>query len=149
MKGEEAIYTISLGNVYEKPRKKRAPRAIKEIRAFVVRHAKVSPSSIKISERVNSLVWKSSIEKPPRKIRVKILKKEEIAFVLLPEEKLEENKEMEKKEEKNKQKKVGDVKGEGKKEGKKENRQNEKEKEEEKSEHKETKTQNKKEKDKK
>ena len=82
---EERVYTIPLGKATVRPPKKRAPRAIQLIRAFVTKHMKVEmhleeeeeegelPRVI-ISSEINEKVWGRGIEKPPRKIRVRAAK---------------------------------------------------------------------------
>jgi len=82
---EERIYTIPLGKASIRPPKKRAPRAIQMIKAFVTKHMKLEmqveeeeereelPKLI-ISQGVNEKVWDRGIEKPPRKIRVRAAK---------------------------------------------------------------------------
>jgi large subunit ribosomal protein L31e len=82
---EERVYTIPLGKATVRPPKKRAPRAMQLIRAFVTKHMKVEmhlgeeeeegelPRVI-ISSEVNEKVWGRGIEKPPRKIRVRAAK---------------------------------------------------------------------------
>src|SRR4030042_2883269 len=79
---EERVYTIPLGKAWVRPPKKRAPRAIQMIRAFVTKHMKLAmrveeeeekeelPKLI-ISNDVNEKIWGRGIEKPPRKIRVR------------------------------------------------------------------------------
>lgn len=82
---EERIYTIPLGKAWVRPPKKRAPRAMHMIKAFIVKHMKLAmrveeeeeaeelPRLI-ISADVNQKVWSRGIEKPPRKIRVRAAK---------------------------------------------------------------------------
>jgi large subunit ribosomal protein L31e len=82
---EERVYTIPLGKAWVRPPKKRAPRAIQMIRAFVTKHMKLAmhveeeeekeelPKLI-MSNDVNEKVWGRGIEKPPRKIRVRAAK---------------------------------------------------------------------------
>jgi large subunit ribosomal protein L31e len=82
---EERTYTIPLSRALVRPPKKRAPRAIQLIRAFVTKHMKLEvkvseeeeeeelPQLI-ISQEVNQKVWERGIEKPPRKIRVRAAK---------------------------------------------------------------------------
>jgi large subunit ribosomal protein L31e len=82
---EEKIYTIPLGKVLVRPPKKRAPRAIQMIRAFVTKHMKLDIPveaeeekgelpKLAISNDVNEKIWGKGIEKPPRKIRVRAAK---------------------------------------------------------------------------
>ena len=82
---EERFYTIPLGKASVRPPKKRAPRAIQLIRAFITKHMKLEirleeeeeegelPKLI-ISKEVNEKIWDKGIEKPPRKIRVRAAK---------------------------------------------------------------------------
>jgi large subunit ribosomal protein L31e len=85
---EERIYTIPLGKAWVRPQKKRAPRAMRMIRAFVTKHMKLEMHveaeeergelpKLVISNDVNEKVWSRSIEKPPRKIRVRAAKDKE------------------------------------------------------------------------
>ena len=82
---EERVYTIPLGKAWVRPPKRRAPRAMQLIKSFVTKHMKMDmrveeeeekeelPRLI-ISNEVNEKVWSRSIEKPPRKIRVRVAK---------------------------------------------------------------------------
>ena len=74
---EERIYTIPLGKVWISPRKKHSPKALRIIRQFVIKHMKTSKDSIRITNNVNERIWKKGIEKPPRKIRVRITRSSE------------------------------------------------------------------------
>ena len=81
---EERIYTIPLGKAWVRPPKKRAPRAMHMIRAFITKHMKLTIRveeeeekelpKLAISKEVNEKVWSRGIEKPPRKIRVRAAK---------------------------------------------------------------------------
>jgi len=82
---EERIYTIPLGKASVRPPKKRAPRAIQMIRAFITRHMKLEMKvedeeekeelpKLLISQEVNEKIWGRGIEKPPKKIRVRAAK---------------------------------------------------------------------------
>jgi large subunit ribosomal protein L31e len=81
---EERIYTIPLGKAWVRPPKKRAPRAMHMIRAFITKHMKLTMRveeeeekelpKLAISKEVNEKVWGRGIEKPPRKIRVRAAK---------------------------------------------------------------------------
>ncbi|MDR0318426.1 MAG: 60S ribosomal protein L31 [Nitrososphaerota archaeon] len=80
---EERIYTIPLQRALVRPPKKRAPRAMQLLKIFVARHMKM-PITITeedeelphliITPKVNEKIWSKGIEKPPRKIRVRITK---------------------------------------------------------------------------
>ncbi|MDI6847568.1 MAG: 50S ribosomal protein L31e [Candidatus Bathyarchaeia archaeon] len=85
---EERIYTIPLSKAWIAPPNKRAPKAIRIIKAFLTRHMKLEahregemeeeePKRLIISNEVNERVWIRGIEKPPRKIRVRAAKDKE------------------------------------------------------------------------
>jgi len=82
---EERVFTVPLGKALERPPKKRAPRAIQLIRAFVTKHMKLEMKveeeeeegelpRLTISSEVNEKIWGRGIEKPPRKIRLRAAK---------------------------------------------------------------------------
>ena len=68
----ERIYTIPLRDAYEHPRNKRGKRAINIIQAFALRHMKAD--DVRVSEGVNSNILRDGIEKPPRRIKVRMVK---------------------------------------------------------------------------
>jgi len=82
---EERTYTIPLQKALVRPPKKRAPRAMQLIKAFITKHMKLEmkvseeeeeeelPQLI-ISQEVNEKIWDKGIKKPPRKIRVRAAK---------------------------------------------------------------------------
>jgi len=83
---EERIYTIPLGRAWISPPKKRAPRAIRIIRGFIIRHMKIKTDAVVVEEEteklvisneVNEKIWSSGIKNPPRKIRVRAVKDKE------------------------------------------------------------------------
>ena len=85
---EERIYTVPLGKCWIMPPNKRAPKAMRIIRGFVVKHMKLEqrkaegeeeeePKTLVISNDVNERVWGRGIEKPPRKIRIRAAKDKE------------------------------------------------------------------------
>jgi large subunit ribosomal protein L31e len=83
----ERIMTIPLRKVKNVPRTKRANKAVKEIRAYVVRHMKTNEDQVWIDTKLNELVWERGIQKPPSSIRVKALKFEDgLVEVSLAEE---------------------------------------------------------------
>jgi large subunit ribosomal protein L31e len=82
---EERFYTIPLAKAWIRPPKKRAPRAMHMIRAFITKHMKLEMRveeeeekeempKLVINKDVNERVWNRGIEKPPRKIRVRAAK---------------------------------------------------------------------------
>ena len=91
---EERFYTIPLSKAWIVPRKKRAPKAARIVRSFVLKHMKVrteaegeeEPERVVIDNEVNEKLWSRGIEKPPRKIKVRVVKdKEGVITVLLAE----------------------------------------------------------------
>jgi large subunit ribosomal protein L31e len=83
---EEKTYTIPLGKALIMPPRKRSPRAMHMIRAYIVKHMKIprraeeedeAPPTLTITAEVNEHVWSKGIEKPPRKIRVRATKDKE------------------------------------------------------------------------
>lgn len=84
---EERIYTIPLSKAWIGPPRKRAPRAMRIIKSFLIKHMKLekreegeeeeAPKRLIISNEVNEKVWSRGIEKPPRKVRVRAAKDKE------------------------------------------------------------------------
>lgn len=85
---EERIYTVPLGKARIVPPNKRASRAVRMLRSFIIKHMKLEarkegeaeeeePKQLIISNEVNEKMWKRGIEKPPRKIRVRAAKDKE------------------------------------------------------------------------
>ena len=69
---EERIYTIPLKRAWIAPTKKRTPRGVRLVKAFIKKHLKAD--DIIIAPEVNEYLWKRGIEGLPRKIRVRITK---------------------------------------------------------------------------
>jgi len=91
---EEKFYTIPLQRAWISPRKKRAPRAMRILKSFVMKHMKLRTEAegeeeaerLVISDEVNERMWGRGIEKPPRKIRVRAVKdKEGVVTIYLAE----------------------------------------------------------------
>lgn len=93
----ERIYTVPLGDAYKAPRNKRAPKAVKILREFVSKHMKADGEKILLSEDLNKLIWEKSIQKPPRRIKVRLIKDEGVINAYLSDEKIGEPKKEEKK----------------------------------------------------
>jgi large subunit ribosomal protein L31e len=79
----ERIYTIPLQKALVRPPKKRAPRAMQLLKIFVAKHMKMATTvaeegdelpQLIVTQEVNEKVWDKGIEKPPRKIRVRVTK---------------------------------------------------------------------------
>ena len=91
----ERIYTIPLGDAYDYTRKRRVPRAVKILRQFVSRHMKVELDDVSISNMLNNSMWTRSIQKPPRRLKVRIVRQGGVASVYLLDEKTEGEKKAE------------------------------------------------------
>jgi large subunit ribosomal protein L31e len=79
----ERIYTVPLQKALVRPPKRRAPRAMQLLKIFVAKHMKMATKvseeddelpSLIITTEVNEKIWSKGIEKPPRKIRVRVTK---------------------------------------------------------------------------
>ncbi len=79
---EERLYTVPLGRVKNTVRKKRTKRAVNMLREFVIRHMK--PEGISIDPLLNEILWKRGIEKPPRRIRIRVTKDREGLVTVYP-----------------------------------------------------------------
>lgn len=71
----ERIYTIPLRISYMVPRNKRTPRAVRFVRSFLAKHMK--SEKIIITPELNEILWARGIQKPPRRIRVRVTKDSE------------------------------------------------------------------------
>lgn len=83
---EERIYTIPLRRAWIAPRGKRAPRAVRLVKAFVARHMKAEEELV-MGDKINEAIWARSISKPPRKIQVRAVKDKEGKVYIYPVEK--------------------------------------------------------------
>ncbi len=88
----ERIYTIPLRICWGSPPKKRSPRAIRLIREFIAKHMKASKDNVRITPKLNELIWRRGIELRIRRVTVKAVKDEETGIVKvgLPDEDLRE-----------------------------------------------------------
>jgi len=82
-------YVIPLKRkVLNVPRYRRAKKAVKVIREFIVRHMRVEDRDerkVKIDKYLNNELWFRGIKKPANKIKVKAIKKDGIVYVELAE----------------------------------------------------------------
>lgn len=79
---EERVYTIPFRRVWATPRGKRTPRASRMLRDFVRHHMKAE--DIQISNEVNEELWARGIKKPPRQIKVRLVKDKEGKVFVYP-----------------------------------------------------------------
>ena len=73
----ERIYTVNLSKAYSAVRLKRARKAVKLLKIFAARHMSCELNNVKVSAGVNSLIWTRSAGKPPRKVKVKMVKEKQ------------------------------------------------------------------------
>ncbi len=85
----EREYVIPLRIKWKRvPRYKKANRAVKAIKEFLVQHMKIRDrdlNKIKVDKFLNEFVWFRGIKNPPAKIKVKAIKEGEIVRVELSE----------------------------------------------------------------
>lgn len=88
----ERVYTVPLGKASDVARYKRTPRAVKILRQFIARHMKQEDERITLSAALNEHIWRRSIKKPPRRVKVRLVKDEGFIRAYLADEKVEEPK---------------------------------------------------------
>ena len=96
MAENERVYTIPLGRAYDKTRVRRARIAIKMVRTVLCRHMKAEESTVRISEKTNELLFARGMQKPPRKLKVRVVRADGIVKAYLMDEKPVEKKEAKK-----------------------------------------------------
>src|SRR5207245_8830602 len=69
---EEKFYDLNLRRIWTAPREKRTPRAVRYVRQYAAQRMKTD--KVALSEETNSLLWNRGISKPPRKIRIRVVK---------------------------------------------------------------------------
>lgn len=109
----ERTYIVPLRKEFMKvPAHKRAKKAVRALRAFLVRHMK--SENVKIGNFVNMAIWARSMKNPPRFVKITAVKDEDDAVTaeLFGKEYVDVKTEMEK------QKKAAKEKGEKKEEKK-------------------------------
>ncbi|MDD5340125.1 MAG: 50S ribosomal protein L31e [Candidatus ainarchaeum sp.] len=88
----ERVYTVPLGKASDVARQKRVPRAVKILRQFISRHMKQEDERITISAMLNEYFWARSIKKPPRRVKVRLIKDAGFIRAYLADEKVTEPK---------------------------------------------------------
>jgi len=71
---EERIYTIPLRGVKRVARWKRAKKAISDIKVYIIKHTKFE--NVVLDKSINEKVWERGAEKPPSKIRVRVVEED-------------------------------------------------------------------------
>jgi len=79
---ELMLYTIPLRDAFNVPRKRRARKAVKIVKEFLARHTK---SEVKFDASLNEMMWSRGIEKPPRRVRIKVVEKKGVKIAKLAE----------------------------------------------------------------
>ncbi len=69
---DEKIFVIPLGEVKKAPHYKRARRAAKLVRAYLIKHMK--SEDVKLDPKINEKLFERGVKKPPTRIRVKAVK---------------------------------------------------------------------------
>ena len=72
---EERVYVIPLRAAKRVPRQRRARRAVKIAREFLMHHMK--SERIKLDEALNRKIWRRGAEKPPSRVRVRAVKRDD------------------------------------------------------------------------
>lgn len=71
----ERTYTIPLRKEWLKSVKyKRAKKAVRAIKEFLMRHMKAEAENIKIEKYLNLIVWSHGIRNPPSRVKVNVTK---------------------------------------------------------------------------
>jgi len=81
---EEKFYDLNLRRIWVAPREKRTPRAVRYVRQYAAQRMKTD--NVSLSEETNSLLWSRGISKPPRKIRIRVVKDKEGKVIVFPGE---------------------------------------------------------------
>src|SRR6266702_612240 len=81
---EEKFNDLNLRRIWTAPREKRTPRAVRYVRQYAAQRMKTD--NVSLSEETNSLLWKRGISKPPRKIRIRVVKDKEGKVIVFPGE---------------------------------------------------------------
>src|SRR2546428_8672403 len=81
---EEKFYDLNLRRIWTAPREKRTPRAVRYVRQYAAQRMKTD--KVSLSEETNSLLWNRGISKPPRKIRIRVVKDKEGKVIVFPVE---------------------------------------------------------------
>lgn len=70
----ERIYTIPLTDAKKAPKWKRASCAAKKTREFLAKHMKADIEEVKMDSSINEKLWERGSQKPPAKLRVRVVK---------------------------------------------------------------------------
>ena len=79
---EERLYMVPFKGLVYTPHNKRAKKAVRLLQAFAAKHMK--SEVIVVDEKINQEIWKQGIQKPPRRLRVKLAKDKDGYVYILP-----------------------------------------------------------------
>lgn len=79
---EEKFYDLNLRRIWTAPREKRTPRAVRYVRNYAAQRMKTD--KVSLAEETNSLLWTRGIAKPPRKIRIRVVKDKDGKVIVFP-----------------------------------------------------------------
>jgi len=122
----EKHFIVGLQDLSNYPRPRRANKAIAMLRKFVLKHLRIKPENVLISNQLNQFLWQKGREHPPKKVEIKVIVSAGKANLFLkaekiqkPKEEKKEEKKTEKKEEKTEEEKAAEEEKERKKKEKK------------------------------
>lgn len=81
---EEKFYDLNLRRIWTAPREKRTPRAVRYVKNYAA--ARMKTDKVSLAEETNSLLWTRGISKPPRKIRIRVVKDKDGKVIVFPGE---------------------------------------------------------------
>ena len=81
---EEKFYDLNLRRIWTAPREKRTPRAVRYVKNYAA--ARMKTDDVSMAEETNSLLWTRGISKPPRKIRIRVVKDKDGKVIVFPGE---------------------------------------------------------------
>jgi ribosomal protein L31E len=70
----ERVMTIPMRAIFDKPTVQRTPAAVKRVKNFVAQHTHTTAKDIWIDRELNMLIWRRSVRKPPKSIKVRVIK---------------------------------------------------------------------------
>lgn len=79
---EEKFYDLNLRRIWTAPREKRTPRAVRYVKNYAAQRMKTD--DVSLAEETNSLLWARGIAKPPRKIRIRVVKDKDGKVIVFP-----------------------------------------------------------------
>ena len=73
------VYTIRLGKAWGTPQYRRTDRVLNMIKEFAKKHMKTD--KIKIEQDLNRYVWRKGKTNPPRTVRVRMIREDDVVIV--------------------------------------------------------------------